>query len=241
MVESEESEYWREKHRNQSGCRLRTSKPRKGAEICTGQAVLQPMHGKSDRLLEPILFQSGYLTIEKQFRVGAAIMYRLCFPNLETRYSFNDYILSQLLQQEDTKVTFQSAIYTALENADVPAFEQALRCLFAAIPNNNHTRNNIASFEGYYASVIYAGLASLGLDIAAEDVTSTGRIDLTVKLNGHIYIMEFKVDGPNAALAQIKEKNYHAKYLNEDGDIYLIGIDFDSTSRSVAGVEWERV
>ncbi len=191
--------------------------------------------------LEPILFQSGYLTIREQFNVGAITMYRLCFPNLETRYSFNDYILSQLLQQEDTKVTFQSAIYTALENGDVPAFEQALRCLFAAIPNNNHTRNNIASFEGYYASVIYAGLASLGLDIAAEDVTSTGRIDLTVKLNGHIYIMEFKVDGQDAALAQIKEKNYHAKYLNEDGDIYLIGIDFDSASRSVAGFEWERI
>ena len=40
---------------------------------------------------------------------------------------------------------------------------------------------------------------------------------------------------------QIKEKSYHLKYQNEGKDIYLIGIDFDSGERNVAGFEWEKV
>jgi len=33
----------------------------------------------------------------------------------------------------------------------------------------------------------------LGLDIIGEDVTNKGRIDLTVRLDNVIYILEFKV------------------------------------------------
>ena len=190
--------------------------------------------------LEPLLFQSGYLSIKEAREMEFGGMeYVLGFPNREVATSFHNAIAAYLSDIGNTQPA-RGAIYTALKHADMAAFETTLRSLFAAIPYNNHTKNAIASYEGYYASIIYAYLASLGLDMVAEDVTSTGRIDLTVKLNGHIYIMEFKVDGQDAALAQIKEKNYHAKYLNEDGDIYLIGIDFDSASRSVAGFEWER-
>ncbi|MEA3239996.1 MAG: PD-(D/E)XK nuclease domain-containing protein [Pseudomonadota bacterium] len=49
-----------------------------------------------------------------------------------------------------------------------------------------------------------------------EAITNKGRIDLTVKLDKNIYIIKFKVDGEGKALAQIKAKNYHEKYLNND-------------------------
>ncbi len=90
-------------------------------------------------------------------------------------------------------------------------------------------------------SVIYAYFVSLGIEIIGEDVTNRGRIDLTIKLDTTIYILEFKVDGAGDALQQIKEKNYHEKNLAENKTIYLIGIDFDSDSKSVAGFEWEQV
>ena len=63
------------------------------------------------------------------------------------------------------------------------------------------------SYEGCFASVIYAYLDSLGLDITAEDVTSKGKIALTVKIADKIYILEFKVDEPGSAMEQLVKKN----------------------------------
>lgn len=191
--------------------------------------------------LEPVLFQSGYLTIKSTQQTGAVTMFTLTFPNLETRYSFNDYILGYLTNQTSEKSDFQVAIYTALETGDIAAFRDTLISLFASIPYTNYVNNTISSYEGYYASVIYAYLASLGLDITAEDVTSKGRIDLIIRLGDNIYIMEFKVDKDGEALEQIKGKNYQQKYIGEAGNIYLIGIDFSPEERNISAFEWERI
>ena len=190
--------------------------------------------------LEPLLFQAGYLTIDRQENVGAVTMYILGFPNLETRYSFNDFVLSYLTGQDAEKAEFQTSIYNALSSGDVPGFKQTLISLFASIPYNNYVNNTIGSYEGYYASVVYAYLASLGLDLTAEDATSKGRIDLTVRLGNSLYVIEFKVDGEGRALEQIKARNYHGKFQGAGKDIYLIGIDFDSTQRNIARFEWEK-
>ncbi|WP_320056378.1 ATP-binding protein [Desulfuromonas thiophila] len=191
--------------------------------------------------LEPLLFQTGYLTIRQQLQVGAMIHYQLCFPNLETRYSFNDHVLGYLTGQTVEKSQYQAAIYRNLTTADLPAFEETLRGLFASIPYNNYVNNTISSYEGYYASVIYAYLASLGLDLTAEDVTSKGRIDLSLRLDNAIYLIEFKVDGGGKALEQIKQRNYQQKYQGQGKPIYLIGIDFDSAERNLTAFDWEQL
>ena len=191
--------------------------------------------------LEPILFQAGYLTIKDVEFAGSITMYVLSFPNLETKYSFNDLVLDYLTDQTSEKSTFQADIYSALSGGEVEAFRTTLASLFASIPYNNYVNNTISSYEGYFASVIYAYLASLGLDITAEDVTSKGRIDLTVALGDNLYILEFKVDGNGNALEQIKNKNYQQKYLDKGKNIYLIGIDFSSTEKNIVGFEWEQV
>jgi hypothetical protein len=129
---------------------------------------------------------------------------------------------------------------TSLKQGDLQQFENTLTGVFASIPYTNYVNNTIGSYEGYYASVVYAYLASLGLDLTAEDVTSKGRIDLTVKLGNRIYIIEFKVDGEGRALEQIKARGYHHKFQGTGKDIYLIGIDFDSEQRNIAGFEWEK-
>ena len=191
--------------------------------------------------LEPILFQAGYLTIKKVEQTGAITMYTLSFPNLETKYSFNDFILDYLTDQTSEKTDFQSLIYTALKDANINAFQKTVTALFASIPYNNYVNNTISSYEGYFASVIYAYLASLGLDITAEDVTNKGRIDLTVRLDDNIYILEFKVDGSGNALQQIKDKNYQQKYPGAGKNIYLIGIDFSSDKKNITQFSWEHV
>jgi len=191
--------------------------------------------------LEPILFQAGYLTIKEVELAGSITMYVLSFPNLETKYSFNDFVLDYLTDQTSEKSTFQADIYSALSSGDIEAFRTTLTSLFASIPYNNYVNNTISSYEGYFASVIYAYLASLGLDITAEDVTQKGRIDLTVALGDYLYILEFKVDGSGNALEHIRKKNYQQKYLDKGKNIYLIGIDFSSAEKNISGIAWEQI
>jgi ATP-dependent exoDNAse (exonuclease V) beta subunit len=76
--------------------------------------------------------------------------------------------------------------------------------------------------------------------MVGEDCTNKGRIDLSIKLNNCIYIIEFKTDG-SSALSQIKEKNYHQKYLSEKLPIYLVGIEFDTKEKNISKVEYLKI
>jgi hypothetical protein len=191
--------------------------------------------------LEVILYQSGYLTIEKMIEdeLLSSIEYKLKIPNLEVQISLNDYIINYLFKGDNR---LKSPLIKSLYYEKLEDFKVALTSLFASIPYNNFTKNNLNLYEGFYASVIYAYLASLGINIIGEDITNKGRIDLTLFVGDKIYILEFKVDGQQGeALRQIKERNYAEKYLNEGKQIYLIGIEFSSEQKNVINFEWERV
>jgi Holliday junction resolvase-like predicted endonuclease/predicted DNA binding CopG/RHH family protein len=188
--------------------------------------------------LEVILYQSGYLTINKmEVDEDDDIIYHLKLPNLEVKKSFNTFIINHLYK--DTSLQNKN-LSKALRNNDLEAFKNSLVSIFASIPYNNFTNNDMQNYEGFYASVVYTYLQSLGLDIIGEDVTNLGRIDLTVKINNLIYIIEFKV-GSEDALKQIKEKKYHEKYLKEQKDIYLIGINFDKDDKNISKFQWEKL
>ncbi len=195
-----------------------------------------------DIQIEPILFQAGYLTIKEalESRRGGQ-EYLLGIPNKEVNLSFNDCIIDYLTSQHVEKLIYQDSILAALENGDMSKLENVLKTLFASIPYNNYVKNTISSYEGYYASVMYAYLASLGLWLVAEDVTSKGRIDLVIIIGDKIYILEFKVDGKENALQQIKNKNYQHKYQEKGKNIYLLGVHFSSEEKNIALFEWERL
>jgi len=195
--------------------------------------------------LEVILYQSGYLTIERMIieDMGFAtqIKYKLKIPNIEVKLSFYNYILDTILKQNhQIKQQSQMSIYKALSCNDFDNLETTLKSLFASIPYNNYTKNDIAHFEGYYATVIYTYFASLGIKIVGEDVTNHGRIDLTLFVEDKIYIIEFKMkENKTNALEQIKEKKYSEKYINSQ--LFLVGIEFDENERNICNFEWERV
>ncbi|WP_456238409.1 PD-(D/E)XK nuclease domain-containing protein [Pelodictyon phaeoclathratiforme] len=124
-----------------------------------------------------------------------------------------------------------------MNTGDVERFEPVIKRLFASIAYNNVTNNDIERYEGFYASVLYACFASIGVEIIAEDVSNKGRIDLTLKAVGRTFFFEFKVtDGE--PLEQIREMKYYEKY---EGERYLIGIVFDPKQRNVSKFEWERI
>jgi hypothetical protein len=186
--------------------------------------------------LETIMFQTGYLTIKRLIQSGMGVGYELGFPNKEVQISFNDYILQSMASVSE-KEPIRYELLDIINAGDVENLEPVIRRLFSSIAYNNFTNNDIENYEGFYASVLYAYFASLGLDIIAEDVSNKGRIDLTLKAEGRTFLFEFKVTdrGP---LEQIKKMKYYEKY---GGERYLIGIVFDPKARNVSKFEWEKV
>jgi len=188
--------------------------------------------------LEVILFQSGYLTIDEMIvDEDGDIAYKLKLPNREVKSSLHRFIVDYLYGDRSLRYKDLSK---ALKGRDMESFKVNLISLFASIPYNNFVKNNISEYEGFYASVLYAYLQSLGFDIEGEDVTNQGRIDLAVKLPDVIYLFEFKVIDEEP-LRQMKEKGYYQKYLSSGRDIYLVGIVFDREKRNIKNFIWEKI
>ena len=114
---------------------------------------------------------------------------------------------------------------------------------FASIPHDWHRKNDIARYEGYYASVFYSHFAAPGLDVTVEDGSSRGRLDMAVRFERQVYLFEFKVvelAPEGAAMAQLKERRYADKYRGLGVPIHLIGVEFSRETRNIAAFEVER-
>jgi len=189
--------------------------------------------------LEVLLFQAGYLTIDSQYvdEEFGIVEYKLKVPNKEVAMSLNRLFLDYL-----TGESFRAnkELLAAVVKGDVKKFIENMKLFFSSIAYNNYVGNKIAEYEGYYASVFYAYLAASGLNVIAEDVTNSGRIDLTLQVRNNIYVIEFKV-GSDDALQQIKAKNYAQKYLQKDKEVFLIGINFSKEEKNISTFQWEKV
>ncbi|NBU36532.1 MAG: hypothetical protein EBS35_08160 [Bacteroidetes bacterium] len=180
-----------------------------------------------------------YLTIEKTFIEREKLVYRLKIPNLEVRLALNDYFIEDYTGISADLKSMQGDLYNALSTGNIASFEQHIRSLFAGIPWRNFTNNDLANFEGYYASVLYAFFASLNAQIIPEDITNHGQADITILLGNHIYVMEIKVvddlpEGNNQALQQIIQRNYAEKYRNREGiSVHEVGLVFNKTERNL--------
>ena len=107
--------------------------------------------------------------------------------------SLNNYILSALVEDHLAKTRNQSAILDALQANDLNKLKNTIHAFFASIPNQWYRKNRISNYEGYYASIVYCYFAALGLETIPEDSTNHGMIDLTIRFDGRVYIIEFKV------------------------------------------------
>ncbi|NPA50407.1 MAG: ATP-binding protein [Epsilonproteobacteria bacterium] len=189
--------------------------------------------------VEPLLFQSGYLTIDRvEVTEFEELMFYLRVPNKEVQISFNS-LLIQYFTDDDSYFLKRQKLYRALDKIDIDEFKEVLISIYASIPYNSYSNTPLANYEGYYSNIFYVYIASLGLKIVAEDVTNIGRIDFTLFIKDKIYIFEFKVG--DKALNQIKQRKYYEKYLNQNKDIILVGINFDKEQKNIKSVEWDHI
>lgn len=185
--------------------------------------------------LVPLLLQTGYLTITGTRQVGTTRFYALSYPNLEVKQSLNDCFAEMCVNTETKNDTYLS-MHEALSQRQFGQLKTIFTSLFASIPHDWYRNNNIQHYEGFYCATVYTYFMGLGYTTIAEDVTSQGKIDITVILDNSIVIMEFKLlkpDDAQSALQQIKDKRYADKYMNHKKPIYLLGLSFDPEKRNV--------
>ena len=189
---------------------------------------------------EALLFQTGYLTIVSEENVGGEALYRLGYPNREVRQSLNRSLLHRLVQDTARQTANGLRLYRLLEANDFMAMKELFQAFFASIPYEWYTNNDIAQYEGYYASVFYSYFAALGFEIVVEDSSNHGRLDMAVQAFGHVYLFEFKVvelAPEGAALAQLKERGYADKYRGRGEPVHLVGVEFSRETRNVTAFE----
>ena len=189
---------------------------------------------------EALLFQTGYLTITGEKNLGGTSFYGLGYPNREVRQSLNRSLLRYLVKDSTRQMANSVQLYRLIEANDFASMETLFHAFFASIPYEWYTNNDIANYEGYYASVFYSYFAGLGLNITVEDSSSHGRVDMAVHFNDNIYLFEFKVvelASEGAAMAQLQEKGYADKYRGLDQPIHLIGVEFSKDTRNITAFE----
>ena len=191
--------------------------------------------------LVALLWQTGYLTFKSKRDLMGINTYTMKVPNLEIQNSLNALFTDYLTNLHTERIPKAINTSKALLERDIPRFVTELKALFAAIPYDNYVNNNMGTYEGYYASVIFAFLSSLGFEVITEDHTNKGRIDMTLIGPDAIYILEFKVDVPaETAIKQIEDKKYYEKYTSQEKEIFLIGMHFDSNEKNIGEVDWRK-
>ena len=222
-------------------------------EVLSGRAVASPaldgLAGTEDLLstfdvdniaTEALLFQTGYLTIQGEEDLGGEPFYRLGYPNREVRQSLNRSLLRAMAPDPSRQLTQGVRLRELLAANDFEGLEELFRAFFSAIPHDWHRRNELARYEGYYASVFYSHFAAAGLDVVAEDASSHGRVDMAVRFNRHVYLLEFKVveSAPEgAAMAQLVDRRYADKYRDRGEPIHLIAVEFSRETRNLVAFE----
>ena len=180
----------------------------------------------------PMIYQSGYLTIkgyEKRFE-----QYVLGFPNKEVESGFIRQLLPMYADKGRGNTAFDVKRFVKdVERGDPESFMTRLKTFFEDADYRISGKREI-----YFQNVMFVVFKIIGFYTQVERVTSRGRIDVVIKTQGYIYIIECKLDGSSEeALRQIDEKGYDKPYKMDERKLFKIGVNFSSETRRIA--EWK--
>ncbi|MBR4616579.1 MAG: AAA family ATPase, partial [Kiritimatiellae bacterium] len=185
------------------------------------------------RKLRPIamFYQSGYLTI-KGYDDG---FYKLGVPDEEVRRDLAKLVTGAMADED---MQWAASLGAKLVTARWPEFFVGLKSLYAHLPYGPK-EDEVQEFS--YERVLYALLASLGVEVVSEDRQSNGRSDIVAKHKKGIFIFELKVGDPvDKAFKQIREKGYAEPYVADGRPIWLIGLSFDPKIRRLVDFAAEK-
>ncbi len=175
-----------------------------------------------------LLYQTGYLTIKKYEQEFRA--YKLGSPNNEVKEGFFEYLLPLYANthNEDSHI-FILSLVREMKSGNVSGFMKRLQSMFADIPYEMKMEQ-----EHNVQNIMFIIFRLAGLNANVEYRTSDGRIDILVRLEEYVYIMELKYDkSAREALDQIIKKDYSMPWAADKRKVIAIGMNYSSRKRCI--------
>ena len=185
--------------------------------------------------IEPLFYQSGYLTIKRYDSQKDS--YILGIPNAEVRRGLMYSILplaSGCSGQDSNNLALRFS--EAIRKHDVDGAMTVLQAFFAGIPYPEFGKENaLLKKEAYYKRLFYTVFSFMNIQIYTEVQNSEGRTDAVMVLDDAVYVVEFKVDAPSArdAIEQISTRGYATRYGSTGRKIFKLGINFSSKTGTI--------
>ena len=176
----------------------------------------------------PLLYQSGYLTIKKYNPI--LHRYTLEYPNKEVKMGMlkslaPNYLSPISLDNNSLVGDFLEKLY----DADVEGAMVRLKAYLASISNRLSNKN-----ERDFQTVFYLIFNLMGAYMRVEENSAIGRADAVVYMPDAVFVFELKYDGSaEEAIRQIDEKGYLIPYSADGKRLFKIGVNFDSSQRTI--------
>ena len=186
--------------------------------------------------LEALLYQSGYLTIKGTAQRGRA--YRLGIPNREVEEGIMEGLLPLTSRRRTAEVNVDlMKMRDYADDGDVDAMMRHIRSFLAEIPYQMHGKNP----EIYYENNLLILFTLIGIQTRVEMATADGRMDVAMRCENFIYVLELKLDkSADGALRQIREKDYQLPFERKGLPIILVGVNFSSEKRNIDSWVYEQ-
>ena len=138
--------------------------------------------------ITPLLYQSGYVTIKDYDK--ELELYTLDIPNKEVRVGLMRSLLPYYVTNDTREATNMVAFISRdIRKGDMDAALRRLQTFLSTIPQCDHTK-----YEGHYQQVFYIIFSLLGYYVDVEVRTSRGRVDVVLRTEATLYVMELKLD-----------------------------------------------
>ena len=182
----------------------------------------------------PMLFQTGYLTIRDYD--SRRQNFTLAVPDAEVRQDLATLTSSVMANRDGSWV---SMLGDKLLDENWESFFTGLRSLYAALPYGSQ-EGNVQEFS--FERVLLTLLWAQAIQCRTEDRQANGQADIVATHACGIYIFELKVDeSADAALAQVKAKHYDAPYRASGLPIWIVGLNFNRSTRQLIDAKAEKI
>ncbi|WP_299096235.1 ATP-binding protein [uncultured Bacteroides sp.] len=204
------------------------------SEIGGEEALASDFDAPTERMesITPLLYQSGYVTI-KGYDEGVNL-YLLDIPNREVRIGLMRSLLPNYVERYTQKTnTMIAKMSVPIRGGRMDEALQMLQTFLSTVPQCDNT-----NYEGHYQQLFYIIFSLLGYYVDVEVRTPRGRVDIVLRTQNTLYVMELKLDkGADAAMDQINLKNYPERFALCGLPVVKVGINFDSERRTLG--DWK--
>lgn len=201
---------------------------------------LNPLDPQFENQVRALMFQAGYLTVNKvKIEENKKWLY-ITVPNEEVQNS----LLPAIWQSVCGGALHTGNLNTmadALKSNNLEIFFNTLNAEINNIPHK--AAQNAAHYEGFYQSLLLILLRQVrGIDVSAEIQKISGQLDIRIVTSSTLLIVEVKQDPCashkdtekvlKSAVDQVLDKNYALGDSAAPGrECYVVGLVFSSTHR----------